>query len=568
MDIVKNILQLVGSLAFFLYGMKLMSEALQKVAGDKMRNILSAMTSNRFKGVLTGVLITAIIQSSSATTVMVVSFVNAGLLSLTQSIGVIMGANIGTTVTAWLISLLGFKVKISAFALPLLGLGIPFIFSQKSKRNSIGQVIVGFAILFMGLSFLKDAVPDIKGNVEVLEFIAQYSSYGYGSILIFLFVGTALTMIIQSSSAVMALTLVMCFNGWITFDMAAAMVLGENIGTTITANIAALVVNDTAKRAARAHLLFNIIGVVMILIVFRPFLSFVDWILVQLGQESPLAATGTSKEGHVVLTIALSVFHTTFNILNTFIQIWFIPYIEKLVVFMVPTKDDDDEIFKLNYISTALVSVDEIGLLQAKNEIAYFAKRTIKMYGLVKKLVMNPTAKNADKIMNKIRRHEINADKFEEEIATFITRSATNELSDNASENSSNMLKLVSRIESLNDSCFTIAEYINNQPERVASFSPVMLDRFQSLFEMVDPLVEQLNEIFNSKEEINKELIRNERDDIDAQAEKLNLQHLKDIKKGVYKYKVGMVYCDIFTEIASIGNHAYHVHKYVSDLGI
>jgi phosphate:Na+ symporter len=304
-----DFLTLVGSLGFFLYGMKIMSESLQRVAGDKMRSILAKMTSNPVKGVLTGLLITAIIQSSSATTVMVVSFVNAGLLSLIESIGVIMGANIGTTVTAWLISLLGFKVNISIISLPLIGVGFPLLFSNNNKRKSWGEFIIGFAMIFLGLDFLKNSVPDIKSHPEILAFLGNYTNHGVWTHLLFLTIGTVLTMIIQSSSATMALTLVMCNNGWISFDVAAAMVLGENIGTTITANLAASIANVSAKRAARAHFLFNLMGVVWVSLFFPFFLNLIAKFIVNSGGSSPYS------DPHAI-PVALSIFHTGFNIIE------------------------------------------------------------------------------------------------------------------------------------------------------------------------------------------------------------------------------------------------------------
>jgi len=336
-------LKLIGSLGLFLFGMKLMSEGLQKVAGDKMRNILSAITANRFRGVLTGFLITAIIQSSSATTVMMVSFVNAGLLSLIQSVGVIMGANIGTTVTAWLITILGFKVDMSLIALPIIAIGFPLVFSKNNSRKFWGEVIIGFAILFMGLGFLKEAVPDIKNNHEVLGFIRNYTDHGFWSLLIFLGLGTILTMIIQSSSAAIALTLVMCYNGWITLDLAAAMVLGQNVGTTITANLAALVANVSAKRAAMAHLIFNVLGVIGILIVFKPFIGLIDWFVTKTEGSS-------AYYNPLAIPVALSVFHTVFNVLNTVILFWFANYIVKIVEIIIPLREEDEEEFRLTHI--------------------------------------------------------------------------------------------------------------------------------------------------------------------------------------------------------------------------
>ena len=328
-----DILTLLGSLGLFLYGMKVMSDSLMEVAGDKMRNILASMTSNRIFAVFTGFLITAVIQSSSATTLMVVSFVNATLLTLTESVGVIMGANIGTTITAWLITILGFKVSMSAIALPLVGLGFLLTFSKNVKTQHWGSFVIGFAVLFIGLQFLKEAVPDLKSNPQALEWLKTYTDMGFGSILLFLLIGTILTVVVQSSSATMALTLVMCHEGWIPFDLAAAMVLGENIGTTITANLAAVVANYNAKRTARAHFIFNILGVIWMLILFVPFLNGVDWFVTRNGSASPF-------ESAEAVPVALSVFHTSFNIINTSLLIWFVPLIVKIVERLIPYREE------------------------------------------------------------------------------------------------------------------------------------------------------------------------------------------------------------------------------------
>ncbi|MFO7828502.1 MAG: Na/Pi cotransporter family protein, partial [Bacteroidales bacterium] len=370
-----DFLTLIGSLGFFLFGMKLMSEALQKVAGDKMRNILAKMTSNPIKGVFTGFLITAIIQSSSATTVMMVSFVNAGLLSLLESIGVIMGANIGTTVTAWLISLLGFKIDISIISLPLIGISFPLLFSKTKKNKFWGEFIIGFAMVFLGLDFLKGSVPDIKSNPEILAFLSNYTSDGILSHLLFLAIGTILTIVIQSSSATMALTLVMCNNGWIPFDIAAAMVLGENIGTAVTANIAAAVANVSAKRTARAHLIFNILGVIWVSIIFSYFLSAIDWFIAKTGGVSPY-------DSPHAIPVALAIFHTAFNVANTLLFIWFTKLIEIVVTRIVPMRDDTEE-FRLKYINTGMLSTSELSIHQAKKEIIVFAQRVEKMYHYV-----------------------------------------------------------------------------------------------------------------------------------------------------------------------------------------
>ena len=366
-----EVLQLFGSLGLFLFGMKVMSDALMSLAGDKMRNILATMTSNRVFGILTGFVITSVIQSSSATTLMVVSFSNASLLTLVESIGVIMGANIGTTITAWLITILGFKVSMSAIALPLVGLGFTFTFAKRENLKNWGGFIIGFAVLFIGLQFLKDAVPDIKDNPQMLEFLTKYTNLGFWSVLLFLFIGTLLTVVIQSSSATMALTLIMTAQGWIPFELAAAMVLGENIGTTITANLAAIVANFHAKRTARAHLLFNIIGVVWVLILFYPFLKFVDWLVLKTGSDSPYVSAAA-------IPVAISLFHTTFNISNTFLLVWFVRPIAKLVEKAIPiTIEPEKEIDEPKFLNEKVLRYPETLIISLVNESKYLFKNAI-----------------------------------------------------------------------------------------------------------------------------------------------------------------------------------------------
>lgn len=366
-----DILQLIGSLGVFLFGMQVMSEALLKLAGNKMRSILATMTSNRFLGILTGFFITSVIQSSSATTLMVVSFSNAGLLTLTESISVIMGANIGTTITAWLIAILGFKVSMSAIALPLVGLGFAFTFAKKENVKNWGNFIVGFALLFIGLQFLKEAMPDIKSNPEILAFLSRYTDLGYLSILLFLLIGTILTVVIQSSSATMALTLIMCAEGWIPFDLAAAMVLGENIGTTITANLAAIVANYKAKRTARAHLVFNLIGVLWMLILFYPFLKFVSWLTQLIGSGSPYIEAAA-------IPVAISLYHTSFNFTNTFLLVWFINPIARVVSKIIPEKKlEEKEIDETKFITKDLLKYPETAISSLINESKYLYENAI-----------------------------------------------------------------------------------------------------------------------------------------------------------------------------------------------
>ena len=369
-----QIFTLFGALGMFLYGMNLMSSGLQKASGDKLRSFLSAMTSNPFKGVMTGLGITSLIQSSSATTVMVVSFVNAGLLTLAQAIGVIMGANIGTTVTAWLVSWLGFKADISILAVPLMLFGFLFSNSKRNQRQNIGELIVGFSLLFLGLSFMKESVPDLNQTPQVLEFVKTWSSHGFGSVIIFLVFGTVLTLVLQSSSATMAITLIMLSMGWIPFNMACAMVLGENIGTTITANIAASVGNTQAKRAAMSHTIFNVFGVIWALVFFGPFLKLVGGVIELFGLPNPSAAgfavVASDAETSTAALYGLSMLHTLFNTINMFILIWFIKYIEKAVMWIIKApKNAETETFRLKYISAGPLDTPELAAEQAFDEI-------------------------------------------------------------------------------------------------------------------------------------------------------------------------------------------------------
>ena len=366
-----DVLQLIGALGVFLFGMKVMSDALLKLAGNRMRSILATMTSNRVLGITTGFLITSVIQSSSATTLMVVSFSNAGLLTLTEAISVIMGANIGTTITAWLITILGFKVSMSAIALPLVGFGFAFTFAKKEQTKNIGSFIIGFALIFIGLQFLKEAMPDIKNNPGILEFLSKYTDLGYLSILLFLLIGTILTVVIQSSSATMALTLIMTAQGWIPFEMAAAMVLGENVGTTITANLAAIVANYKAKQTARAHLIFNLIGVLWMLILFYPFLKFVSWLSIQFGSDSPYLTAAA-------IPVAISLFHTTFNICNTFLLVWFLNPIANVVKKIVPERAPQERaVEEPKFISSSTIKYPETAIESLLMESRFLYKNPI-----------------------------------------------------------------------------------------------------------------------------------------------------------------------------------------------
>ena len=431
---IMQIFTLLGAMGMFLYGMNLMSSGLQKAAGDRLRGFLSAMTSNPFKRVMTGVGITALIQSSSATTVMVVSFVNAGLLTLVQAIGVIMGANIGTTITAWMVSLLGFKADISILAVPLMLLGFLFSNSKKNKHKNIGELIVGFSLLFLGLSFMKESVPDLKQTPEVLEFVRQWANHGFGSVLIFLGVGTVLTLILQSSSATMAITLIMLSMGWIPFPMACAMVLGENIGTTITANIAASVGNPAAKRAALSHTIFNVFGVIWALVLFRPFLGLVGKIIELMGYPNPAAegfavATPDGADGTAAL-YGLSMLHTLFNMINTLILVWFTGLIARVVSKLIKEPENKEEkAFRLKHIEAGPLATPELATEQAFKEIIHFAQISRNGLGYARAAINETDTDKFEELRGKLVKYEEISDRIEYEIATFLNAVSAEDIS-------------------------------------------------------------------------------------------------------------------------------------------
>ena len=482
---------LLGALGMFLYGMNLMSSGLQKAAGDRLRGFLSAMTSNPLKGVLTGVGVTSIIQSSSATTVMVVSFVNAGLLTLTQAIGVIMGANIGTTITAWMVSWLGFKADISVLAIPLMLFGFLFSNSKKDKRRNVGELIVGFSLLFLGLSFMKESVPDLRQSPEVLEFVTAWSSYGFGSVLLFLVFGTVLTLVLQSSSATMAITLIMLSMGWIPFDMACAMVLGENIGTTITANIAASVGNTQAKRAAMSHTIFNLFGVVWALVLYRPFLNLVGYITGTLfGLPNPAAdgfavADSASVEGTAAL-YGLSMLHTLFNVVNTLLLVWFTKWIAKAVCWIIRApKNQEKEVFKLKYISAGPLATPELSVEQAFDEVIHFAQVSKNGAAYAKEAVAEPDADKFEELRDKLVKYEEISDRMEYEIAAFLNGVSAEEVSESTSLKIKAMYKIVGELESLGDSGETISRILSRKNIHKKSFDAEALKNLDTMADAV-----------------------------------------------------------------------------------
>lgn len=568
-SIIGKILTLAGSLGLFLYGMKLMSEALQKVAGSRMRHILAAMTNSRIKGVFTGMLITSTIQSSSATTVMIVSFVNAGLLSLVAAVGVIMGANIGTTVTAWLIALLGFKISLSFVSLPLIGLSLPLFFSKNSLRKSWAEFIIGFAILFIGLQFLKETVPDIHNNPDSLHFLASFTDLGFLSVLIFVVIGTILTIIIQSSSATMALTLVMCYNGLIPFELAAAMVLGENIGTTITANLAAIVANVFAKRAARAHLIFNIFGVIWMLAVFHYFLLGINYFLQKKHGISILNTHLSSLEYESiknVYPIALAIFHTSFNVINTLILIGFAPFIAKVATLMVPQKSEDDEEFSLKYIKSGLFSTSELSILQARKEISDFGTRVETMFCLLQTLQTEIKPKKFYKLIKKIEKYEQVTDELELEIAQYLTNIAEGEISYESSKKIRAMLKMIDELESIADVIYSMSRIFDKVKEKKVKFLQHQTDSIKEMFDLLLQAFGEMNlNLGKGFSEVNTDKAFQLEAKINDKRDQLRQQHVEDLKEKRYKHKTGTFYSDLFSLSERIGDYIVNVNETIKE---
>ncbi|UVV80863.1 Na/Pi cotransporter family protein [Bacteroides thetaiotaomicron] len=553
-----DFLKLIGSLGLFLYGMKIMSEGLQKVAGDRLRSILTAMTTNRVTGVLTGVLITALIQSSSATTVMVVSFVNAGLLTLAESISVIMGANIGTTVTAWIISIFGFKVDMAAFALPLLAIALPLIFSGKSNRKSIGEFIFGFSFLFMGLSYLKANAPDLNANPEMLAFVQNYTDMGFFSILLFLFIGTILTMIVQASAATMAITLIMCANGWISLELGAALVLGENIGTTITANLAALTANTQAKRAALSHFVFNVFGVIWVLIIFHPFMELVNWVVDTFFQ---------SNNPEVAISYKLSAFHSIFNICNVCILIWGVKLIERTVCALIRPKEEDEEP-RLRFITGGMLSTAELSILQARKEIHLFAERTHRMFGMVQDLMHTEKDDDFNKLFSRVEKYENISDNMELEIANYLNQVSEGRLSSESKLQIRAMLREVTEIESIGDSCYNLARTINRKRQTNQDFTEKQYEHIHFMMKLTDDALAQMIVVVEKPEhqsiDINKSF--NIENEINNYRNQLKNQNILDVNNKEYDYQMGVYYMDIIAECEKLGDYVVNVVEASSDV--
>ena len=565
-----QIFTLLGALGMFLYGMNLMSSGLQKAAGERLRRFLSAMTSNPFKGVMTGLGITTIIQSSSATTVMVVSFVNAGLLTLAQAIGVIMGANIGTTVTAWMVSWLGFKADISVLAVPLMLLGFLFSNSKIDKRKNIGELIVGFSLLFLGLSFMKDSVPDLRETPQVLEFVSSWSAHGFGSVLLFLAFGTILTLVLQSSSATMAITLIMLSMGWIPFEMACAMVLGENIGTTITANIAASVGNTQAKRAAMSHTIFNVFGVVWALILYKPFLHLVGTITENLfGLPNPAAegfvvTDSTSAEGTAAL-YGLSMLHTLFNLTNTLLLVWFTKWIAQAVSWIVPTpKNQDKEVFRLKYISAGPLATPELSVGQAFEEIISFAKISKNGANYAQNAINEADTDKFEELRSKLVKYEEISDRIEYEIATFLNGISAEEVSESTSLKIKSMYKIIGELESLGDSGETISRILSRKNIHNKKFDADIIKNLNAMADAVnaayDVMIENLTAAHKG-ELTNISNAYNTEDRINTLRNNLRDAVIENIENDGKNYQTNVYYMDIINAYESMGDFMINVSQ-------
>lgn len=581
---IAELLNLIGSLGVFLYGMKLMSESLQKLAGNKMRQILTAMTSNRITGVLTGIFITALIQSSSATTVMVVSFVNAGLMDLVGSIGVILGANVGTTITSWLVAVLGLgKFSMSDLALPIIGCSLPLLFSKKRSRKNWGEMFVGFGLLFLALRFLQETMPtNLHDYPGVGNFIQKISFLGFRSWMIFLLIGAILTTIFQSSSATVALTLVICSKGWIGYEDAAAMIMGENIGTTITANLAAAVANSQAKRAALAHFIINVFGVIWLLAIFTPFLHFIGDLCVSLHISrynpiysnphlldtafSPEARADVSASINAAMPLVLSLFNTLAKGINVCILIWFTGILAKVVTRMIPPKAGEDS-FKLKHIKIGLLSTPDASLFQAKQEITLYAQNTLEMHRKMVNAFDMPHSEY-EKEFEKLQSLEDESDQVEVEIADYLTKVSESKLSTENSQRVRAMFKIVSEIESVADSILNIAKAIYRRNEQNITFPEELSNKLKHMFSLVDESITTMCTNLNMEyTQVNAKKAYELEQAINDYRTILKQEHLMAIEEKRYDYSMGIIYSDMFSESEKIGDYTINVTQAIKEIG-
>ena len=576
-----DFLSLLGAVCLFLYGMKVMSEGLQKVAGDRLRNILGIMTKNRVTGVITGILITALIQSSSASTVMVVSFVNAGLMSLGQAMAVIFGANVGTTVTTWIISAFSFEVNISDYSVLLLAVGVPMLFMKKSFYKSLGEFLIGFCFLFMGLDLISHYVPNLQENPSMLEFLTKYTSMGYGSVLIFFFIGIIVTMVAQSSAATFAITLIMCSQGWITYELGCAIILGGNIGTTITPVLASLSGNLAAKRTAMGHVLFNVLGSIIVLIIFVPFVTLVaditQWLegtnpmTITAAEESAMAdstlltpAGGLTAKAQASMAFALAMFPTVFNACNLLIMIWFTNLYVKIVCWIMPARHKEtDEDFSLKFIGRGMLGTSELNITQAQKEILVYAERVERMLGMSRELIhLKEKNENYTNLYSRIEKYEEISDRMEIEIANFLNRVAEGRLSPEGKMRVAGMLRIISEIESIADSCFNIAKTLNRKNQVHVEFEEPVMVEIDKMYDMVQSAMKNMLEILRqmeSPEDANIITAYNKEREINNFRDRLRDDNIFNINNKVYDYQEGIFFMDLIGEAEKLGDFMLNV---------
>lgn len=578
---VLDFVSLLGAVCLFLYGMKVMSEGLQKVAGDRLRNILGIMTRNRVTGVITGILITALIQSSSASTVMVVSFVNAGLMSLAQAMAVIFGANVGTTVTTWIISAFSFEVNISDYSILLLAVGVPMMFMKKSTYKSMGEFLIGFCFLFMGLDLISVYVPNLQENPEMLRFVTDYTTMGFGSVLIFFALGIVFTMIAQSSAATFAITLIMCSQGWISFELGCAIILGGNIGTTITPVLASLSGNLAAKRTAMGHVLFNVLGSLVVLCCFHPFVEFVADICAACGSLNPLEIDSAQEAGMRGTTLldekggltakaqssvafGLAMFPTVFNACNLMIMIWFTKLYVKIVCWIMPTRHkDEEEEFVLKYIGRGLLSASELNITQAQKEIVLYGQRVERMLGMAKKMIhLKEKDEDYQPTYNRLEKYEEISDRMEIEIGTFLNRVAEGRLSPEGKMRVAGMLRIVSEIESIADGCFNVAKTLSRKNQVHVEFNENVLKEIDQMYELVSAAMQNVLSLLEELETPENSRIvaaYNKEREINNLRNKLRDGNIFNINNKEYDYQEGIFFMDLIGEAEKLGDYMLNV---------
>lgn len=563
-NILLVVLNLAGALAIFLFAMKLMSEGLQKIAGSKMRSVLRHITGNPLRGILTGTAVTAAIQSSSATTVMVVSFVNAGLLSLGGAVAVIMGANIGTTVTAWIITLFGLGEGAGGFSLPmfLAAVSLFFIFSNRDRMKSIGQAVIGLALLLVGMELLQKPLANLDQYPGFLNALGNLSTFGFWSILLFVAIGAILTCLVQASAAMMAITLVMCYNGWIGFDVAVALVMGQNIGTTITANLAALVANSAGKKAARAHLVFNVVGVVITLIVFSPLMRLIAGLTADFTGCSPYTNVNDPAYNPESVPMAISLFHTIFNVGNTIILAFFIPQILKIVDWMVKTKEEySEDDFRLTYLGGNWLSTAELNLQSAKSEIEEFSKRVLRMYTFLPGLRTAKNDEEFDAIMARIAKYEEITDRMEMEISKFLTKVGSGDISEHGSERISTMLRIIDNLESIGDTIYQIAMTRQTKREDAVHFDAGLNANLEQMRTLVQQALDVMDHNLHDYDHVDLDAAYKAEHEINAYRDRLRAQHLDALKLGVYDYAIGNAYSSLYAQYEKLGDYVINVSE-------